>query len=134
MKKLITVILTLVIAILPAAVLSDKVLSENDLVFVGGWAMYADKGDNQYMFTLTFLKDKTVVQHAQVFRNNILTSDNTASGKWAAESDHAVYYSLSGKELVGILDENGVLNVRFCGDTTGAGSFVKCIDMGYTIQ
>ena len=130
MKKTIAVILILVL--LPLCVFADD-LTEDEKEYLGGWVMYADRGENIYHFTITFLSNGSVVMHSLTFENGKVKSDNTSSGIWGGFAN-GILFTLSGKDMQGHIDENGVLFINFFGKSAASGSFVKCQDMSYLFQ
>lgn len=108
-------------------------LTEDEKNYLGGWVMYADRGESIYHNTITFLSNGSVVLHTITFKNGKVASDNTSSGIWGGFAG-GIIFTLSGKDMQGHIDENGVLFINFFGESTAAGSFVKCRDMSYLFQ
>lgn len=130
MKKLVAVFL--IVLLISAIAFADEI-TEVEQEYLGGWAMYADLGATIYHYTITFLDNHKVVLHTYSFKNGSINSDNTSSGIWG-EFSGSIIFTLSGKDMQGHIDENGVLFINFWGERTAAGAFVKCPDMSYTYQ
>ena len=108
-------------------------LSDLEKEYAGGWAMYATHGSAVYMNTLLFLDDYRVISHTMRYIDGKLASDNTASGIWG-EFGGGIIFSLSGESLKAYIHEDGVMTISFLYESTGAGSYIKCTDMGYTFE
>ena len=150
MKRLF--LLLIVLILLPCFALSDDLprwfpkdtdtpsptaapaLSASSDPFTGGWVMYADRGQTIYHFTLTFLQNDLVVLHSLVFDSSGLKSDNTASGEWIQINDSIILFTLAGQDMQGHINDDGILFIGEYGAAIGSGAFVRCPDMGYTIQ
>ena len=130
MKKLLAVVL--IIVLIPLCVFAED-LTDEEKEYLGGWVMYADRGETIYHYTITFLSNGSVVLHTITFKNGELNSDNTSSGIWGGFAG-GIIFTLSGKDMQGHIDENGILFIAFFGNSTAAGTFIKCPDMAYLIQ
>ena len=130
MKRLFA--LLLVLLLLCSSAFADD-LTDLEKEYAGGWAMYATHGSAVYMNTLLFLDDYRVISHTMRYIDGKLASDNTASGTWG-EFGGGIIFSLSGESLKAYIHEDGVMTISFLYESTGAGSYIKCTDMGYTFE
>ena len=130
MKKLLCLLVVLVL--LPVVSFADD-LTEDEKAYLGGWAMYADRGETIYHYTITFLDNYSVYLHTMTFSGGKLQSDNTSSGTWGGFGG-GIIFTLSGNDMQGHIDEDGVLFIAFFGHSTAAGSFLKCSDMSYAFN
>ena len=108
-------------------------LSDLEKEYAGGWAMYATHGSAVYMNTLLFLDDYMVISHTMRYIDGKLASDNTSSGIWG-EFGNGIIFSLAGESMKAYIHEDGVMTISFLNSSTGAGSYIKCTDMGYTFE
>ena len=108
-------------------------LSDLEKEYAGGWAMYATHGSAFYMNTLLFADDHRVISHTMRYIDGMITGDNTSSGTWG-EFGGGIIFTLSGESLKAYIHEDGVLTISFFNSSTGAGSYTKCPDMGYTFE
>ena len=108
-------------------------LSDLEKEYAGGWAMYATHGAAFYMNTLLFADDHTVISHTMRYIDGMITNDNTASGIWG-EFSGGIIFSLAGESMKAYIHEDGVMTISFLYESTGAGSYIKCTDMGYTFE
>ena len=123
--------LLLVLLLCSSACADD--LSDLEKEYAGGWAMYATHGSAFYMNTLLFMDDYKVISHTMRYIDGMITNDNTASGIWGEFGD-CIIFSLSGESLKAYIHEDGVMTISFLYESTGAGSYIKCTDMGYTFE
>lgn len=131
MKRFFALLLVLVLLFCSSALADD--LTDLEKEYAGGWAMYATHGSAVYMNTLLFLDDYRVISHTMRYIDGKLASDNTSSGIWG-EFSGGIIFSLAGESLKAYIHEDGVLTISFLNSSTGAGSYTKCPDMGYTFE
>ena len=130
MKRLFA--LLLVLLLLCSSAFADD-LTDLEKEYAGGWAMYATHGSAFYMNTLLFADDHRVISHTMRYIDGMITGDNTSSGTWG-EFSGGIIFSLAGESLKAYIHENGVMTISFLYESTGAGSYIKCTDMGYTFE
>lgn len=115
MKKLLTIILIIALA-LPAAALADS-----DPI-VGSWYMYMDvktfpelknlyMDSDYFIMIFNFMENGTILAHEIVITDNVSTPNTYPAGKW--EKDENGYkYSIIGVGQNRILLENGYLYLK----------------------
>ena len=131
MKRFFALLLVLVLLFCSSALADD--LTDLEKEYAGGWAMYATHGSAFYMNTLLFADDHRVISHTMRYIDGMITGDNTSSGIWG-EFGNGIIFSLAGESLNAYIHEDGVLTISFLNSSTGAGSYTKCPDMGYTFE
>ena len=124
--------LLLVLLLLCSSACADD-LTDLEKEYAGGWAMYATHGSAFYMNTLLFADDHRVISHTMRYIDGMITGDNTSSGIWG-EFSGGIIFSLAGESLKAYIHEDGVMTISFLYESTGAGSYIKCTDMGYTFE
>ena len=129
MKKLLTVILILALAI-PALTMAEYPLSSNEQNYVGSWTMCASGSrGTQYVFIITFLDNLEVVQRSMTFTNGKLTSDNKATGEWSGFTSESIIFSLAGTSMAAMIKDDGYLYMYFYDGLSLCGIYSRCEDM-----
>ena len=134
MKKFLC--LLLVLLLVPSVVLSDEYFPINDFEkgFVGGWSMYATlSGGSVCHYTLTFLEDRSVYFRTLIINNGVPTYNEISSGKWTEFLSETVLLSLSGKNFIANIKDDGIMRLIEYDSMTVTGVFSSCPDLGYLI-
>lgn len=132
MKKLLTILLILAL-LLPAAAWAEG-LTDLEKEYVGVWVMYATHGSAVYNYSLTFMEDGYVFFHTMRIIGGKVYNEATTRGTWG-EFAGGILFSAAGESMAGdITEEDGYLQTMRLSDKTGAGTYFRCPDMGYTFQ
>ena len=131
MKKVIIILLTFVMVFGSVAASEGSDLSENEQQFLGSWVMYMAKGSTTYLYAITFFDDQRVVLKTVMFEGSTVSSDHVSSGKWCGFTTDMVILSLSGKDFVAGIREDGLLSLLDYKTKAASAFFSRCPDLSY---
>ena len=131
MKKVMMFLIVFVMIFGSVSLADSSDLSENEQQFLGSWVMYMAKGSTTYLYAITFFDDQRVVLKTVMFEGSTVSSDHVSSGKWCGFTTDMVILSLSGKDFVAGIREDGLLSLLDYKTKAASAFFSRCPDLSY---